>query len=217
MELIHLQNRLQSIYELELDHCIYDYLISGACLAEARLQHATGARESLLVVQDEGNLFLGLYLQEDVLNNLQFDDGYPHVHAGNLQDFLLALEGTSHFLYMMRNALAQRSVTRLEMEIQAEIDKFIVLSKYAASTFCQLAPTRWRKLLFDTVAYRSGLSEQEYQRYRDANYFAEKYCWYLESRNYLIAGKEWALLKELRRFYRLNLEGKLHRINQRRH
>ena len=44
-----------------------------------------------------------------------------------MECFCLALEGVSHFLYLIWNASFDRSVTLLEMELQAEIDKFVML------------------------------------------------------------------------------------------
>jgi len=213
MELLHLQNRLQNIYELEMNHCIDDYLITDLKMADARLQAAVNSRESLLVCQENDDLFLSLYLQHEILENLKFNGPGIHIHKGNINDFCLALEGTSHFVYLIWNASFQRSVTRLEMEIQAEIDKFIILSKYACQKHLRPLSAQLRSLLFESVQYRAGLSDLEYRRYRDANFFAAKYCRFLESRNYLRDGLEQDLLKELRRFYRLNLKDKLRRIN----
>ena len=213
MELLHLQNRLQNIYELEMYHCIDDYLVSDLKLVDARLRETVNARESLLVCQENDDLFLSLYLQQEILENLKFNGSGIHIHQGNINDFCLALEGTSHFVYLIWNASFQRSVTRLEMEIQAEIDKFIILSKYTCQKFVRPASAQLRSLLFESVQYRSGLSDLEYRRYRDANFFAAKYCRFLESGNFLRDGLERELLKELRRFYRLNLKDKLRRIN----
>ena len=208
-----MQNRLQNIYELEMNHCIDDYLITDLKMADARLRATINSRESLLVCQENDDLFLSLYLQHEILENLKFNGPGIHIHKGNINDFCLALEGTSHFVYLIWNASFQRSVTRLEMEIQAEIDKFIILSKYACQKHLRPLSAQLRSLLFESVQYRAGLSDLEYRRYRDANYFAAKYCRFLESRNYLRDGLEQDLLKELRRFYRLNLKDKLRRIN----
>ena len=77
---------------------------------------------------------------------------------------------------------------------------------------CQV-PAQWRSLLFETVQYRTGLSDLEYQHYRDVNYYVGKFCCYLESGNYLKDDIEQEMLRELRRYYRLNLGANLRRIN----
>lgn len=214
MALAQLQKHLQGIYELEVEHSIHDYLITSREMLDRRFQPALQARESLLVWQEDDDLLLSLYLDGNVLANLKENGAGIALHQGNIEDFCLALEGTSHFVYLMWNATYQRCVTRLEMEIQAEVDKFVILSKYTGHGHAACTtPAQVRNILFETAGYQEWLTEQELQRYRDANFYAGKYCRFLESRNFLAAGLEQGLLKELRRFYRLNLEDKLRRIN----
>ena len=215
MALAQLQQHLQGIYELDVEHCIHDYLITSRELLDRRFQQAVNTRESLLVCQQSDGLLLSLYLEDNVLANLNMNGSGISLHRGNIEDFCLALEGTSHFVYLIWNATFQRCVTRLEMEIQAEVDKFVILSKFTGrSHTARTTPAQLRHLLFETAGYQEGLTEQELQRYRDANFYAGKYCRFLESSNFLTAGLEQGLLKELRRFYRLNLEDKLRRINR---
>lgn len=213
MALLQLQAQLQGIYELEMEHCISDYLITSREKLDLCFRKSINSGECLLVSQDDDVLRLSVYLEDEVLANLKFDEAGIDLHHGNIQNFCLALEGTSHFVYLIWNATFERSVTRLEMELQAEIDKFIFLSRHARLRQSRAAPGQLRRLLFESAVYRDGMSEQEMQRYRDANFYAGKYCWGLESRNFLKTGQERGLLRELRRFYRLNLEDKLRRIN----
>ena len=214
MALLQIQEHLQGLYELHMEHCISDYLVTSREMLHGRFQQAIKSRETLLLYQGDDDLQLSVYLEEKVLDNLKMNGPDIDLHHGNIEDFCLALEGTSHFVYLIWNAMFERSVTMLEMEMQAEIDKFIFLSRYAAHRQAQPAPGQLRRLLFETISFQDNLTEQEVQRYRDANFYAEKYCWLLESRNFLNVGLEQELLKELRRFYRLNLENKLRRINR---
>ena len=213
MALSQIQAHLQGIYELEMEHCISDYLITSRERLDRRYHQAIKSSESLLLFQEEDALHLSVYLENEVLANLKFDEAGLDLHQGNIQDFCLALEGTSHFVYLIWNATFERCVTRMEMELQAEIDKFIVLSRCARNRSDHVVPGQLRRLLFESVNYHETLTDQEIQRYRDANFYADKYCWLLESRNLLNKGQQQELLKELRRFYRLNLEDKLRRIN----
>lgn len=213
--LTHIQNHLQEIYELDIDHNVNDYLVT--CHQTAHRYGAPWssihAREQLLIRQDEDELLLSLYLHNGIISNLETVDNRLHLHHGNLEDFCLALEGISHFLYLIWNARYTRSVTILEMELQAEIDKFILLGMLLRQQRQPPAPGRIRDLLFESIRYHDHLQAEELQRYRDASAFAEKYCWYLESSFTLKQGRELQLLRELRRFYRLGLTGKLRRIN----
>jgi len=101
----------------------------------------------------------------------------------------------------------------LEMELQAEIDKFVMLVLCLEKQNRRAAPGKLRQILFETANYHRELDESERQRYRDASYFAEKYCWQLES-DYLNKRGRQQLLQELRQFYRLTQMDKLSRINR---
>lgn len=210
MSLSHLQQSLQGIYELELDHQVNDFLVTRNAELDPSCIQDDMVRETLLVSQENDDLLLSLFLHESVVKNLNSDGGVFHLHDENLEDFCIALEGISHFIYVVWNAGFRRRITRLEMEIQAEVDKFIVLSKLLHGHKSQIRPGHLRRVLFDTVRYSPQLDAAERVRYRDANNFAAKYCWYLESNRYL--EQEQGLLREIRRFYRLDLRGKLRRI-----
>jgi hypothetical protein len=206
---------LQEIYELSIAHNVNDYLITNQTLANVldKGNSNPNLREKLLFKQDEDEMTLSLYLHNDVVKKMLEDDPVQHLHEGNLEDFCLALEGVSHFLYLIWNASFDRSVTMLEMELQAEIDKFVMLVLCLDKQNKQAAPGQLRQVLFESVSFHKELDEAERQRYRDASYFAEKYCWQLES-TYLNSRGRQDLLQELRQFYRLTQADKLRRINR---
>jgi len=170
-------------------------------------------KEKILLSQSEDELRLSLYLHNDVVEKMLEDDPVQHLHGGNLEDFCLALEGVSHFLYLSWNASFDRSITMLEMELQAEIDKFVMLVICLEKQNKRIAPGQLRQVLFETAGFHEELSGSERQRYRDASYFAEKYCWQLES-IYMNNRGRTELLQELRQFYRLTQADKLRRINR---
>jgi hypothetical protein len=210
-----IQENLQSIYELEISHNIQDYLITSRELAQALDTHSSHqqAREKLLVHEDEEGLNLSLYLDEEIVN-LFGESGYPaQLDRHNLEEFCLALEGISHFVYLIWKATHDRPVTLLEMELQAEIDKFILLSEYFAGSSRRLAPGQLRRLLFKSVSFHGSLGSEELKRYHEANRYAHAYCRRLESRFFNNRGQA-PLLNELRRFYRLSKRDKLNRISR---
>ena len=215
MSLTRIQQDLQNIYELEIGHNIHDYLITSRDIARALDTDHTHrqAREKLLVYEDEAGLSLSLYLDEEIVN--LFDDSrYPEeLDRHNLEEFCLALEGISHFVYLIWNAMHDRPVTLLEMELQAEIDKFILLSGFYAGKSCAPAPGQLRRLLFKTASFHETLRHVELKRYHDANRYAHLYCRRLESRYFNDRGRV-PLLNELRRFYRLDKRSKLERISR---
>ena len=213
MSLSRLQTGLQDIYELDIAHDVANYLITSRALADRLGAPCSnrGAREKLLVHEDEDGLNLSLYLDGRVLERFDRHDPFRRLDGGNLQEFCLVLEGISHFLYLVWNATYDRSVTLLEMELQAEVDKFVMLLECLERQENAPAPGQLSRLLFDSGVYHADLSREEMQRYREAAAYARRYCRLLE-RRYLERGDRDGLLAELRRFYRLTKQGKLKRI-----
>ena len=152
---------------------------------------------------------LSLFLDPQILDHFNTHDPLEYLDQHNIQEFCLVLEGISHFLYLVWNASYDRSVTLLEMELQAEVDKFIMLLECLENQ--SVAPTPG--LLFRANIYHDDLSYEESRRYRQASSYARKYCQHLEDR-FLGQGDREGLLLELRRFYRLTKPGKLGRIGE---
>lgn len=214
MSVDYLQRELQSIYELNVSHDVSDFLIKEDLTEQlSARQKNTLIKEKLLLVQEKDDLNIGLYLHNDVLNTIKRDSPEHKLHAGNLEAFCLALEGVSHFLYLIWNAGFDRSITLLELELQAEIDKFVMLAFSLEEQNQSVSPGQLRRLLFETAAYHDSLNEGEKQRYLEASAYAEKYCWKLES-DYLSQKSRQQTLSELRQFYRLSCPEKLRRIQQ---
>ena len=119
------------------------------------------------------------------------------------------MEGVSHFLYLVWYAHHGRAVTLLEMELQAEIDKYVLLREGIVGGS---GGEELLQRLFRRVGFHASLGENELQRYLYASRHAEVYCRRLE-REYFSGGSRERLLNELRRFYRLSKEDKLRRID----
>jgi len=215
MSLSHIQENLQHIYELELGHNVHDFLITSRELAQALDSSGTPqqVREKLLVLEDEDGLNLSLYLDQEIVSLFEALQHPREMDEENLEELCLALEGISHFVYLAWKATHDRPVTLLEMELQAEVDKFILLSDWFADNARQPAPGQLRRLLFKAVSYHEGLGHEEKKRYHDANRYAHAYCRRLESEFFNSRGRE-PLLNELRRFYRLSKQAKLDRIRR---
>ena len=99
------------------------------------------------------------------------------------------------------------------MEMQAEVDKWIASALILGSQQQGRIPARLHELLFDDVRIDETLDAEEATRYRDASFYAGKYCNGLTTR-FLHAGAVPGLLNELRRFYRLGSRDKIDRIER---
>lgn len=215
MQLQPLQQRLQSIYEIDNAYDVEQFLISDASLAQQLDTHARARHipEKLLVRQHAEGLDVSLFLHQDVLQKLQRDDPHHALHHGNLIDFCTVTEGVSHFVYLTWNACHARSITLFELELQAEIDKYVMAAALLAEQHGGTLPHNLPHVLFDHPAFDHQLNRPEQQRYRMANAYARRYCHTLH-RHLLQLGNAVSITRELRQFYRLLHHKKIQRINR---
>lgn len=215
MDLTRLQIALEDIYQVFPGISIEDYLITDIALANS-LDNSKNPRdidEKLMVYEEEDQLLMSLYLNPDLLTRLQRDDPTRLLHDGNLSDLCLAVEGVSHFLYLAWNAGQDKSVTALELEMQAEIDKFVTISQLLRQQGHNHSH-RLHSWLFKEVQYDKNLTANEQRRYRLANEMAARYCKQLET-DFLDHSYQFGagLYADLRRFYRLTYQKKLDHLD----
>ena len=198
------QRGLETLYRVDTGVEIGDFVV-GAELRDA-LVAARRPREQLLVCEADGELALALFICPRALANLASHDPARRLSDHNLEDFLLVVEGVSHFIYAIRCARAERPVSQLELELQAEVDKYVTCLLITAPDAEVSAVLRRR--LFDDIAYDADLDRDEHARYRAANDNAQRYAAWLE-RAFVARRRIPEMLAELRRFYRLGLAAKL--------
>jgi hypothetical protein len=211
MLLNRLQRHLETIYEVHSGYQVTDFLINDPELARD-LDDSETARELpeklLIRKQGEETVNIGLYLDPDLLRRLEENDPTHALHRENLHDFWVALEGISHFLYFTWNAGYERRVSLLEMELQAEVDKYILAAFLFYSQQQGVVPARLHQHLFHNVDYDSRLNAAELQRYRSANHLAARFCYCVE-KLFLRKRSHAGMINTLRRFYRLTQHHKI--------
>src|SRR5580658_4141232 len=217
MLLSRLQGLIGGIYDVRIAHDVYDFLVTDRRHLPAGARGGS-AEEELLVAQPAAGadeLALSLYLGPALLERLARADPLVRLHAGNVADWWTALEGVSHFLYLAWNAGHDKPVSLLELEMQAEVDKYVasywLLRRQTPGHF----PTELHRLLFARTCIDPQLSGARVQLYREASRYAERFCGRLEqalARGARAADAE--VLAELRRFYRLTQARKRELIEQ---
>ena len=212
MLLSRLQERFSRLYETPTNYDIYDFLITDPIVANALSPKGVCANdERVLVSQSDDNLDISVFVNQRTLTQLSNDNPLVGLHDGNIDPFMLALEGVSHFQYLCWNASYDKSVTLLELELQAEVDKYVtvlsLLSDQGRAADAGSVHTR----LFANVSYHDDLSGEDRERYHRANHYAGKYCRALNE-NFPHRSSQPRLLNELRRFYRLTQSEKIKRI-----
>jgi hypothetical protein len=211
MVLTEIQSLLGDIYALEIGYDVYDFLITDETLAERLDSGGRPTDEKLLISEPEcGAAEVSLFLQRNLVERLQRCAPTERLNRSNLDDFWTALEGVSHFTYYAFNATLDKSVTLLEMELQAEVDKFMGAALLLQRQGCR-SPGDLHRCLFDASRFDARLNDAELHRYQMASRYAGKYC--LQIAPLLQRGlSDRALQLELRTFYRMSQPEKIHRI-----
>ena len=206
-----LQQQLSAIYGLDRHYDVRDFLITDPALAQAlgqgSLTHATD--EALLIAHEDDELSLSLFLDRDMLRRLESGKPFEKLHASMLDDLWKVIEGVSHFSCVAWKAASERTCSLLELELQGEIDKFVTTMLMAMRQADESLLQNLHGWLFDNVSFKAELSDDEADRYHDANDFAARYCYGL--RQHLL-DNEAAALNRLRDFYRLQSGDKISHI-----
>jgi hypothetical protein len=197
--LAQLQQLLQSVHGVSAAP-VQDFLVGPGM--RAALAPQSSADEALLVSERGEELHVALFLDESVLGHLARAAGEPWTHE-RLAGFCAAAEGVSHFLYLVHRATQGGQVSQLELEVQGELDKYLAVLLQLWATGRRSASAQLRHRLFDRSGPRPGLDPAERDRYALANALAAACARALEAR-YVLAGRLDALLREVRRLYRLS-------------
>ncbi len=127
--------------------------------------------EQLIAREIDGELHLALALDQNLLARIEQLPAAVLLSDEALADGLPALEGLSHLLYVCEAARRGRPISGLELETQAEVDKFAMCLLHR----WPLTQTQVRALLerlYYQFHFADGLSPSLRQRYKLANRLA---------------------------------------------
>jgi hypothetical protein len=186
-----LQRQLEQFYGLERAPNVKEYTRLGAA----------NTREQLLVQESQQGIYLAVVFPED------------QIPAGPLQpsdDWTQLIEAVSHYLFLSERARVELPTTQLELELQAEIDKFVVLQPTFGSVERGHPGGLERELLdlhrwlYEDVRFLHASESEAGERYRLANRLAAKYVAKLLEH---VDPVEWQ--RRLRAFYRVGQTEKI--------
>ena len=218
MLLTRLQDLIGGIYDVSITHDVYDFLVTDRGHLPAAVR--SGESDEELIVAEPadpggGEVGMSLYLDPALLERLALADPMVRLHDGNVADYWTALEGVSHFLYLAWNAGHDKPVSLLELEMQAEIDKYVASYWLMRRQFPDRFPGELLRLLFEKTRIDPRLARGREGMYRQASRYAEKFCRRLEQSLRGARGdSEGEVLAELRRFYRLTNARKVAHIER---
>jgi len=214
MILRQLQDLIGGIYDVSLAHDVYDFLVTDRRALPSAARH-TPSDEQLIVASDGDAVGVSLYLDPQLLERLSEADPIRALNEGNVQDYWTALEGVSHFVCLAWNAAHDKSVSLHELELQAEIDKYVASWWVLRRQLPERFPAELLRLLFERTRIDPELAAGKIDLYRSASRYAEKFCRRLERLLRQGARRgEHEVLAELRRFYRFSDVRKLAHIEQ---
>jgi hypothetical protein len=205
MILRRMQALLARLYDAHVEHEPQEFLIAD----RRELERAIGSQardvndEHVFIVEEDGEVRVGLFIDREVLERLAQRDPLDRLDERNLQDFCTALEGVSHFHYLLWSLNRGREVSLLELELQAEVDKYAGALMLLTRQYGGQFPNTLHATMFDRVRFAPGLDVSERRRYEEANRHAARYCRDLDERFLKTRrSRPEAWVSELRRFFR---------------
>jgi hypothetical protein len=175
-----LQRMVERLHGVAIGESVTEYLVD-----KSLLHTIPGARqdvpEQLFVREEADGLAIALYIDAQIITTLERDNPLRHLYRGNLEAFAIAVEGVSHFVLLAYRAQREWPVTQLELEMQAEVDKFVSAWLLLAVQGQPLVQTAQPLLacFFDFYQLRETLSPGERERYDAASRAAARYCVHL--------------------------------------
>src|SRR5581483_4220735 len=158
MLLTRLQSLISGIYDVSIAHDVYDFLVTDRGHLPAAAPTSESDEELFVSHSGEGGeVGVSLYLDPALLERLKVADPLVRLHDGNVADYWTALEGVSHFLYLAWNAGHDRPVSLLELEMQAEVDKYVSSYWLMREQFPGRFPAELLSVLFQRTRIDSRL------------------------------------------------------------
>ena len=161
-----------------------------------------GERETLFVREaQDGTLEMSLRLPPLAKKEFAVES------SADLDPLCQLIEGVSHFVYLAERARVDREATQLELELQAEVDKYVVLAASLGKIEVRHSEAL-RVRLYDSVSFNDAEGSELGDRYRMANDLAGKFVRRLE-RDFIAKGRYAELRHQLRLFFHMGQEEKM--------
>jgi hypothetical protein len=215
MLLQRMQALLAQLYDAPVEHEVQHFVFSD----RRELAAVVGddaermSDEQVVMVHDEESVRVGVFVEQGVLDRLKQRDPLCSLEDGNLRDYCTALEGVSHFHYLMWSLARGRTVSLLELELQAEVDKYACALSLMMQQHKGRFPGSLHARLFSAVSFLPQSDVAARRRYEEANRHAARYCRTLDER-YLNRrqSRPEAWVAELRRFFRCGHQEKIRQL-----
>jgi hypothetical protein len=131
---------------------------------------ADGEGARTLVRDTKDGVAACIYFPDAMIRQLEAHPPQRGVHADNLAPFATFVEEIDHLLVVAERSLGRRPVSLFELELHANVSKYLVAARFLAGVAGRLGPGRrvWlRARLFDDVDFCDD-DPAVRERYRDA-------------------------------------------------
>lgn len=190
-----IQKKIETFYRLYSCPEISRYLLDLSQFKS--IQEKNSADPQVLYMDDGSDVSLGVYLGEKINFNIHRS---PKVFS--FQDFCVMAEEVSHYIYLIWSKCNGKKTNLLDLEIQGEIDKFLLASdlyKTEASIF---------EKMFSHCEIRQNINGEDRARYFEAHRLGKKLISYFRKKKLSKTQKaNW-----LRVFYRQNFANRISMI-----
>ena len=165
IQIIHRVERSMShYYGFELQTSAADYLVSRDTLLDVvddAVCYPEWQALAAVWFEERGeDIFIAMHCDNTIVTALTQHDPCANLHNANLADFCVLVEEISHFHLLTNKAARQVALSRLELELQGEIDKVIVSADflYHQTGECHIVPLV--KLICREVSCLGALYQQ---------------------------------------------------------
>ncbi len=194
------QRHLEAIYAIEAP-LVDDFVVDRAT-AEELCPSTQIRREAVFFHEQDGEAGIAVFVEPELVERVAACPPSEAV-ANDLDGFAVVTEAVSHFLLLVHRARRDETVSLLELETQAEVDKFVVARLVSGHS------VRLRHRLFAAATLAPGMEADERERYATAGRLANRYCERLERLPHVDA-----LLGELRGFWRMSGHARMDRLRR---
>lgn len=182
-----IQSKIEQMYRLNSCPEATKYLLSPD---EFRAWVHNNIDQPQVLFLDQGtDASMGIYLGKKIFKNLG-----KSIKTFSFSDFCVMAEEVSHFIYLIWSKANGKKTSLLDLEIQGEIDKFMI-----ASDFYRNEQVAFEKI-FENHSFLSTLSHEDLQRYEFAHNLGKKLI--MEWKRKKVSRKN--KINWLRHFYRQN-------------
>jgi hypothetical protein len=142
--LLNIQEKLEETYEFRTGLDVRDFVLSRENFSEL------GRLEVHQSKSEVADLDLAVILDRDLLS--AYLNGSEDSRVSTSRATSVVFEEISHFVYLAFNHLRGRNITRLEMEIQSEVDRILLAYDQSTQTSSEIRESLWKEMTGSTYS-----------------------------------------------------------------